>query len=148
MVPALNQKLSVLLAPASQTAAATRSANIDCLGIDYVTIALNYKAEVNTDAVGPLVVIKESDDTEATNFATWSSSFSIAADDLVNAKQRVFYIDTRTRKRYLNLAVTTATHTTNDVITMGAISIATRRGSIAAGTAAMVGSTNDAVVVG
>lgn len=147
---ALRNKMSVLLAPASQTAAATRSANVDCLGADHVTIALNFAAEVNTSAIGPTIVIKESDDTTATNFATWASSFTVtgADNDLSTAKQRVFHIDTRSRKRYLNLAVTTATHTTNDIITMGAQAIFSRRDVVDAGTAAMVGSTNDAVVVG
>lgn len=144
---ALRSKFSVLLAPASQTAAATRSANVDLIGADHATIKLNFKAEVNTDAVGPTIVLKESDDTVATNFATWNASFS-RTEDLTNAHQVVFHIDARSRKRYINLAVTTATHTTNDVITMTADSILTRREIVAAGTAAMVGSTNDAVVVG
>src|SRR5688572_23881771 len=117
MIPALSNKISVLLAPASQTAAATRSANIDCLGADYVTIVMPFAAEVNTDAVGPTIVLKEADTTDATNFATWASSNTLTAHALVAAHQVVFHVDTRTRKRYLNLASTTATHTTNDVVT-------------------------------
>lgn len=148
MMQALNQKLSVLLAPASQTAAATRSANIDCLGVDHATIRLNLAAEVNTSAVGPTIVLKESDDTTASNFATWSSSFSRSAEDLASAKQVVFHVDTRARKRYLNLAITAATHTTNDIVTAAADALLSRQEQVSSGTAAMVGSTNDVVVVG
>lgn len=148
MIPALANKISVLLAPASQTAAATRSANIDCLGADYATIVIPFAAEVNTSAVGPTVVLTESDDTTATNFATWSSSFSRTTEDLAAAHQLIFHVDTRTRKRYLNLAITAKTHTTNDIVTNSAIAILSRQEEKSAGTAGMIGSTNDAVVVG
>lgn len=147
MIHALRQKISVLLAPASQTAAATRSANIDCLGSDYVTIVMPFAAEVNTDAVGPTIVLTESDDTTATNFATWSSSNTLTAHGLVSAHQVIFHVDTRTRKRYLNLASTTATHTTNDVVTSGAIAIFSRKEEGPVGTAGLIGSTNDSVTV-
>lgn len=149
MIPAFRRKMTVLLAPASQTAAATRSANIDCLGVDFATIRLNCAAEVNTSAVGPTIVLKESDDTTATNFATWSSSCTItgADGDLASAKQIVFHVDTRARKRYLNIAITTATHTTNDIITASADVTLDRRNEASPGTAALVGSTNDTVVV-
>jgi len=147
MIPALCNKLKVLLAPASQTAAATRSANIDCLGVDYATVKVNLAAQVNTSAVAPTIALTESDDTTATNFATWSSSFS-RSESLAAAHQLVFHVDTRSRKRYLNLAITAATHTTNDIVTASADVILSRRDVVPAGTAGMVGSTNDAVVVG
>lgn len=150
MVPALKTKMNVLLAPASQTAAATRAATVDALGCDYVEIEVNCAAEVNTSAIGPTIAIQESDDTNASNFATWSSSFSIAGADgnLAAAKQYRFCIDTRTRKRYLRLLTTAATHTTNDIVTSSAIALLSRRETVPAGTAGMVGSTNDTVVVG
>lgn len=147
MVPALANKLSVLLAPASQTAAATRSANIDVLGVDYATVKINLAARVNTSAVAPTIALTESDDTTPSNFATWSSSFS-RSESLAAAHQLVFHVDTRSRKRYLNLAITAATHTTNDIVTNSADVILSRREASPAGTAGMVGSTNDAVVVG
>lgn len=144
---ALRQKLSVLLAPASQTAAATRSANIDVIGCDFATVKVNLAARVNTSAVAPTIALTESDDTTATNFATWSSSFT-GTESLANAHQKIYHVDCRSRKRYLNLAITTATHTTNDVVTASADVILHRREIVAAGTAAMLGSTNDSVVVG
>jgi len=137
----------VALAPASQAAAATRSANIDCLGYDYATIRLNLAAKVNTSASPPTIAVKESDDTAATNFATWSSSFS-RNEDLTAAHSVVFKIDLRGRKRYLQLSVTSATHTTNDVVTAAADYTLSRGERASAGTAGLVASTNDAVVIG
>lgn len=147
MLNQLNCKYSVLLAPASQTAAATRSANIDCLGADYAVIKCNFGAEVNTSAVGPTVVLKESNDTVASNFATWSSSFSVT-EDLAAAHQKLLCVDLRSRKRYLNLAITAATHTTNDIVTASADVVLGRIAEKSPGTANMIGSTNDSVVVG
>lgn len=146
MVPALNAKLAVLLAPASQTAAATRSAVCDTLGADFATIKVNCAAEVNTSAVGPTIALTESDTTDASNYGTWSSSAS-RNEDLAAAHQVTFHIDTRSRKRYIKLLITAATHTTNDIVTCAADALLTRREQVAAGTAAMLGSTNDAVVV-
>jgi hypothetical protein len=146
MVPALQQKLAVLLAPASQTAAATRSAVVDTLGADYATIKVNCAAEVNTNAVGPTIALTEADEDAASNYATWSSSAS-RNEDLAAAHQVVFQIDTRSRKRYIKLLITAATHTTNDIVTASADVLYSKRERVAAGTAAMVGSTNDAVVV-
>lgn len=143
----LRQIYSVALAAASQSAAATRSANIDCLGADYATVKVNFGARVNTSAATCTCILKESDDTVASNFATWSSSFS-RSEDLTSAHQVVFQVDLRGRKRYLNLSMTNGTHTTNDLVTASADVILARRETVAAGTAAMIGSTNDAVVVG
>lgn len=147
MISALGGKIGVALAPASQTAAATRSANIDCLGADFATVRVNLGARVNTSAVAPTVALLESDDTTATNFATWSSSFS-RSESLANAHVLVFQVDTRARKRYLQLQITAATHTTNDIVTAAADYTLSRREQVPAGTAGMVNSTNDAVVVG
>jgi hypothetical protein len=138
--------MSVALAAASQSAAATRSANIDCLGADYVKVKINLAARVNSSAATYAIVLKESNDTTATNFATWSSSCT-RAEDLTNAHQVVFAVDCRTRKRYLNLAMTNGTHTTNDLVTSAVDTLHGRLESQAAGTAAILGSTNDAVVV-
>lgn len=147
MIGAMKKKVTVLLAPASQTAAATRSANIDCMGVDFAEIRVNFAARVNTSAVAPTIAITESNDTVASNFATWSSTFS-ATESLANAHNKIYMIDTRTRKRYLNIAITAATHTTNDIVTAASDVTFYRESEHAAGTAALVGSTNDSVVVG
>lgn len=144
---AMRSLMGVGLAPASQTAAATRSVTIDTLGADYATVKVNLAARVNTSAVGPTIALKEADDTNATSFATWSSSFS-RTEDLTSAHQLVFHVNTSGRKRYLNLSITAATHTTNDIVTAAADYVLSKREVVSAGTAAMIASTNDAVVVG
>lgn len=146
MIHAFNKKITVALASASQSAAATRSANIDCIGSDYAEVVVNLAARVNTSAATYAIVLKESDDTTATNFATWSSSCT-KTTDLSAAHQEVFSIDTKSRKRYLNLAMTNGTHTTNDLVTSGAIVLLSRREQNLGGTTGLMGSTNDAITV-
>lgn len=147
MIPALKSRFTVALASASQSGAATRSVNIDCLGCDYATFKVNGGAAVNTSAATVAIVLKESDDTTATNFATWSSTFSLGKS-FITAHQEIMCVDLKTRKRYIQLSISNGTHTTNDVFTAGADVVLQRKELAAAGTAALLGSTNDAVVVG
>lgn len=144
MIPALRQKMNVLLNCASQSAGATRSATLDTLGADHATITIPMAIEVNTNAIGPTIVVSEGDTTSS--FATWSSSCTITAHDISTAHQLRIDVDTKARKRYLKLAITSET-TTNDHVTSAAIAILSRRSSAAAGTAGLLGSTNDSVVV-
>ena len=143
----LNKKLSVLLAPASQTNSATRTANLDTIGGDYATITVNLASAINTNAVGPTIKLLESDDTTATNFATFNSNFNLTAHSIAAAHQLVYQVDTRTRKRYIQLSVTTAT-ATNDNVTCGATAAIGRLGLSPAAQSSFLGSTNDSVVVG
>lgn len=145
MIPALATKVSVLLNAATQSAGATRSANVDCLGADFATIVIPLGIEVNTNGVGPTITLKEGDTTSS--FATWSSSFTLAAHGIETAHQVVLHVDTKARKRYLNLDITSGT-TTNDHVTAAAVAILSRREASPAGTAGLIGSTNDTVVVG
>lgn len=116
---------SILLAPAAQTAAATRTANLDTLGSDYATIRIFFASEVNTSAIGPTISILESDDTVVTNFATIVANRT--AEDLTAARILRYEVDCRGRKRYLRLALTTETHTTNDVITACSMATLSRK---------------------
>lgn len=125
MNPAQAAKETLLLAPASQTNSATRTANLDCQGAHYATIRMAFASEINTNAVGPTISLLESDDTTVTNFATFDSDFERSAEDITGAKQIVYRTDLRGRKRYLRLSVTTAT-ATNDNVTMGAVATLTR----------------------
>lgn len=142
-----NPKLGVLLAPASQTNSATRTANLDTLGADYATIQINLASAINTNAVGPTIQLSESDDTVVTNFATFNSNFNTTSTSIAAARQIVYHVDTRARKRYLRLSLTTAT-ATNDNVTCG-VTYALFRSSKSDGAASnMLASTNDSVVVG
>src|SRR5688572_14209662 len=101
--------LHLLLASASQTNSATRTANLDTRGAHYAEIVMNFASEINTNAVGPALSLLESDDTTATNFATFDSSFTRAAEDITAAKTITYQVDLRGRKRYLQLKVSTDT---------------------------------------
>lgn len=147
MNPALCFKRSVLLAPASQTNSATRTANLDTLGADYATITINLASAINTNAVGPTLQLSESDDTTVTNFATFDSNFNTTSTTIAAARQIVYHVDTRTRKRYLRLSMTTAT-ATNDNVTSGVTAELSRVGIISPAASSLLGSTNDSVVVG
>ena len=147
MIPALIRKTTMLLAPASQTNSATRTANLDCIGADYATIIIPLASAINTNAVGPVIKLTESDDTTVTNFATFDSNMNDTQHAIATSHQIVWNVDTRTRKRYIKLTITTAT-ATNDNVTGGAIAITGRLVAASPGTAALIGSTNDTSYVG
>lgn len=145
MVNALKSIDKVLLAPASISAAGTASATADVRGADWATIRINFAARVNTSAVAPTVSILSSDTTAATDFATITADRS---ESLANAHELRYEVDLKSKKRYLKLSVTAATHTTNDLVTHGGIILSlTRNEQDPASTTAMQGSTNDAVVI-
>lgn len=135
----------ILLAPASQTNSATRTANLDTRGAAYATIRMAFASEINTNAVGPTLALTESDDTVVTNFATFNADFARSAEDITGAKQIVYRTDLRGRKRYLRLAVTTAT-ATNDNVTMGAVATLSRNAIEPASEASQAVDTNTVVV--
>lgn len=108
---------SLLIAPKAQTNSATTTANLDTKGAGYATIRVPFKSELNTNAVGPTLVLSHSDDTVVTNFATLDTQTAI---DLTAAREVLYGVDLRGKKRYLRLAVTTAT-ATNDDITFAAV---------------------------
>lgn len=146
MQNSLNRKLGLAITPQAMTNSATITANIDTLGADYATIIVPISTGVNTNAVGPTLVLKESDDTVVTNFATWASGCTQAAVTNSSAKNFVYQVDTRTRKRYLRLSITSAT-TTNDNITTGAVYSLGRLGVTFPTASNQLASTNDGVVV-
>jgi hypothetical protein len=135
-----------MLAAASQTNSATRTANLDCIGADYATIIINMASALNTNAIGPVVQILESDNTTASNFATFNSNANLTAHSIVNAHNLIFHCDLKSRKRYLRLSLVTAT-ATNDNVTSGTIGILSRVEQPAAAASNNLGSTNDVVAV-
>lgn len=109
---------SVLLAPSASAATTARTANLDCQGANYATIRLTLGAELNTNSTNVAVQLLESDDTTATNFATFNASFNRTVDNTA-ATIATFHVDLEGRKRYLRLAVTPDT-TTNGVVVSSA----------------------------
>lgn len=140
-------KIINMLPSASQTNSATRTANLDTLGADYAEIVMNFASALNTNGVGPNLKLSESDDTVASNFATFNSNFTLTAHSIATAHDVVYRVDTKSRKRYLQLSVTTAT-ATNDNVTMGATANLHRLNISQPAASNMLGSTNDSVVVG
>ncbi len=146
---ALLRKINMLLVPASQTNTATRTANLDTLNCDYAEIIVPMASAINTNAVAPTLKLLESNDTVASNFATWNSNFSLTGTNLpfVTGGDVVFKIDTRTRKRYIQVSLNTNT-TTNDNVTAAVIGITSRLSAASPGVTNLVASTNDVCVVG
>ena len=108
---------SLLISPRSQTNTQTNTANLDTKGASYATIRVAFASELNTNAVGPTLVLSHSDDTVVTNFATLDTQTGV---DLTAAREVHYGVDLRGKKRYLRLAVTTAT-ATNDNVTFAAL---------------------------
>jgi hypothetical protein len=116
----LQQRLvndTLLISPRALTNNATATANFDTKGANYATIRVCMSSEVNTNAVGPTLVLSESDDTVVSNFATLDTESAV---DLTAAREVFFGVDLRARKRYLRIAVTTPT-ATNDHIVVAAV---------------------------
>lgn len=105
---------SVLLAPI--TAATTaRTANLDCSGANAARITVALSAEANTNSTNVVIQLSESDDTVATNFATFNASFNRTVDNTA-ATVATNILDLEGRKRYIRLAVTPDTTTNGAVI--------------------------------
>lgn len=106
---------STLLAPI--TAATTaRTANLDTQGADYATIVIACGAELNTNSTNVLCNLRESDDTTATNFATFNSTYAFTIDN-TTAQEAILHVDLNGRKRYLQVALTPDTTTNGAVLT-------------------------------
>lgn len=144
MINALNQTDVLLIGTVAKTSATTTTANLDCKGADWATIRINFKAELNTNAVGPTISLLESDDTVVTNFATIVANRT--NEDLTAAREVRYDVDLRYRKRYLRLSVTAPT-ATNDDITFGAIATLSRKEQTPSAHADLVETTGAAVVV-
>ena len=108
---------SLLISPRSMTNSATNTANLDTKGAGYATIRVALASAINTNAVGPTLVLSHSDDTVASNFVALSTR---TAENIAAAKTVHYGVDLRGKKRYLRIAVSTAT-ATNDNVTVAAI---------------------------
>ena len=135
MIEAQNVTRSVLFV-ARMTNSATNTANIDCREADYCTIEVCLDARINTSAVGPTISLLESDDTVVTNFATFNSSFERSAEAITADKVIVYHVDTKARKRYLRLSITSAT-ATNDDLSVSALALLSRKEKLPAATTDM-----------
>lgn len=114
MKPALGTD-SVMLSPIA-AATTARTANLDCQGGIYATIRIQVGVEVNTNSTNVAVQLLESDDTTATNFATFNATYNTTVDNTA-AAMKTMHVDLEGRKRYLRIAVTPDTTTNGAVLT-------------------------------
>lgn len=114
MKPSLMTK-SVLLAPITAATTARTSSNLDTADASYVTLDIVLGAELNTNSTNVAITVKESDDTTATNFATFDATFNRTVDNTTGTVATC-HIDTEGRKRYLNVTVTPDTTTNGPVL--------------------------------
>jgi hypothetical protein len=106
---------SVILAPVTAATTARTSSNLDCAGSNYATIRVILGAEANTNSTNVPIAIKESDDTNASNFATFTATFNRTVDNTAGVVA-TSHIDLDGRKRYLNVTVTPDTSTNGAVL--------------------------------
>lgn len=128
-------KSTVLIAPATITAAATATANFDCKDVGDVEIIVSLGALAGAGVAPASIKLYESDDTVVTNFSELTALSTGAA--AVGASESVrFFVDRSNgaRKRYLRLAVTPGTASTNSNIPVSAIAYADRSDSDPAST--------------
>ena len=103
------------------TATTVRTANLDCQGADYATIVVTTSAELNTNSTNVVAAILESDDTTASNFATFDADHQRTIDN-TSAAVAAFHVDLRGRKRYLRISLTPDA-TTNGTVIVSAVGI-------------------------
>lgn len=130
-----NHKSTVMIVPATVTAAATATANLDCKGEGDVEIIVSLGALAGAGVAPASIKILESDDTVVTNFSEITALSTGAA--AVGASESVrFFVDRSNgnRKRYLRLAVTPGTASTNSNLPVSAIAYFDRSASDPAST--------------
>jgi len=117
-----NIKSTVLLVPATVTHGATATANFDCLDAGSAEILVTLGALAGAGTAPSSIKIFESNDTVVTNFTEITSLSTGAA--AVGASESVrFFVDRSngSRKRYLRLAITPGTASTNSNVPVCAI---------------------------
>lgn len=96
-------------------ATTARTANLDCAGANYATIRVQVGVELNTNSTNVAFALLESDDTTASNFATFNADFQRTIDNTAGTVI-TNHIDLEGRKRYLRISVTPDTTTNGTVI--------------------------------
>jgi hypothetical protein len=116
MNPGHDGQYALLASNVDITHGATHTANWDCKNGDYAELIITLGSEAHTSATNPTVSLLASDDTVVTNFATVTADQSI-----VNTDERlvVYKVDLTSGKRYLRLAITAVSGSTNNNLTIG-----------------------------
>jgi hypothetical protein len=146
MIHAQNAKITQMVAPVKKTTGgATVTANLDMLGYNYASIVVSLSAyDTPSQATAPVISLLESDDTVVSNFATYVADKGSAGSA---ARNYVYHIDMRGRKRYQRISVTNATAGTDNAIVVSVAALQSRAKLLPASTTDMAGSTNDVVTI-
>ena len=112
---------SVLFAPTA-SATTVRTANLDCADANYATIIVAVPAELNTNSTNVALQLSESDDTTASNFVTFDSTFNRTIDNTAGAVA-VSHVDLEARKRYIRVTATPDSTTNGPVIPIAVASL-------------------------
>jgi hypothetical protein len=137
MKPLKATKTVVLLAPQTLTHGSTTTANFDLLDVKgEAEIMVSFGALAGAGTAPSSIVISEADTTDVSNFTEISTSFSTGAA-AVGANESVRFIVNRAnggRKRYLRLAITTPSGSTNSNILASAVGRVVQQGEDPAST--------------
>jgi len=131
MKPLKATKTTVLLAPQTLTHGSTTTANFDLLDVKgQAEIMVSFGALAGAGTAPSSIVISESDDTVVSNFSEISTAFSTGAA-AVGANESVKFFVNRSnggRKRYLRLAITVPSGSTNSNILASAVGRVVQQG--------------------
>lgn len=131
-----------LIQPGTSALTTARTASLDCIGADFVTVVVSPSNEANTNAVGMTIGVLHSDDTVVTNHVTVTAN---RTEDLTTNHNVVYHVPVR--KRYLRVTASPDTNATNDNLVVALTGILSHMETYPASTTDMVGSTNDVCVV-
>jgi hypothetical protein len=143
MIEIQRSKSQVLLGPTT-AATTTRSASFDWVGADYATIRVTQSASAGTNG-GCSVSVLHADSlpTNATLFATITADLTAQA---TTSHEKVYFIDTRTKKRYGKVILTPTTNTNDTIITSAHLTLH-RLEATPSATNTMISTTNDVVTI-
>jgi hypothetical protein len=136
-------KSQVLLGPTT-AATATRSASFDFQGADYAIIRVVQSASAGTNGgCSVSVLAADSVPTQATQFTTITADLTAQA---TTSHEKVYYVDTKSKKRYGKVILTPTTNTNDTIITMATLQLG-RLEQMPSNTSGMVSTTNDVVTI-
>jgi hypothetical protein len=136
-------KSQVLLGPTT-AATTTRSASFDFQGADYAIIRVVQSASAGTNGgCSVSVLAADSVPTQATQFTTITADLTAQA---TTSHEKVYYVDTKSKKRYGKVILTPTTNTNDTIITMATLQLG-RLEQMPSNTSAMVSTTNDVVTI-
>lgn len=150
MIHAQLGKDKILINNVARTAGNTATGWISVTGADYLTLrcAISDAATAGfASSDGLKIVVTEAVDSNVSNTSVITTISNVTG--IKNACEKVYHIDTRTRKQVIHVAMTAGTSgVSNEATTVSCIGTLTRLEASPTSTGGMVStSTNDAVVI-